>query len=147
MGIIEEIGKMRQFGKSDQEIVKTLRQRGISDKEISNLLSQSQIKEAVTSPSQTLSPMQDPPDTSNYQTPYFGMSPTIEELGSMQPSLLNQQQAYQEPIPSTPAPLQEAQYPEEQLYPQESYPETYPQQYLNKLMTITINIRNTHNHQ
>ncbi len=125
MGNIEEITRMRQQGKSEQEIARNFQQRGLPDAEISNLISQTQIKEAVNAPPQ---PMQEPQE---YQTEYFGMRPTTEELGSMQPSMSSvPEENYQESFPQSmqpPSPMpemqeeyagQSAQYPQ---YSQENY--------------------------
>ena len=114
MGIIEEIGKMKQAGRSEQDISIVLKQRGFSDEEVSNLVSQTQIKEAIDSsvvpvPIQQAE-TQDYNQNTEYQTPYFGLRPTTEELGSPQ----MQQQYSQEPIPApTPIGMQE-EYPQEQ---------------------------------
>ncbi|MDO8508875.1 MAG: hypothetical protein Q7S27_04290 [Nanoarchaeota archaeon] len=135
MGVIEEIGKMRQLGKSEQEIAQLLQQRGISDQEISNLVSQSQIKEAVMAsvPTPLPAPEQEmPPQQYNqeeYRTPYFGARPATEELGTSG-------EQYPQQSPSIPAQTQE-EYSQEQFsqnqqeYTQDQYPsspQNYPEQ-------------------
>jgi len=130
MTAIEEIKKMRQQGKTEQEITMTLQQKGLSPQEIDSLISQTKIKEAVTSPAQ------DPMSQIKFaQAPEFIPKPSdasahqIEELNAIQiPSL---------PTQLTEPPAEETyseEYPQnynqqtfQQTYPQE-YPETYPQQ-------------------
>lgn len=127
MGIIEEIGKMRQAGRSEQDISAVLKQRGFSDEEVSNLVSQTQIKEAIDSSAVPVptpqAETQDYNQNTEYQTPYFGLRPTTEELGSPQ----MQQQYPQESIP-VPSPMgMQEEYPPQE-YSQQP-PQEYPQEY------------------
>lgn len=130
MVFIEEIKKMRQQRKTEQEITTTLQQKGLSPQEIDSLISQTKIKEAVTAPAQE--PL---PQIKFSQVPEFipkpsdAPNPQIEELNTPQIPPL--------PTQLTETPAEESyseEYPQDynqqilqQTYPQE-YPETYPQQ-------------------
>ncbi|MEJ2267917.1 MAG: hypothetical protein P8X70_02485 [Nanoarchaeota archaeon] len=48
MGILEQIQQMKNQGKSNEEIVRTLQQQGVSPKQINDALDQTKIKNAVS---------------------------------------------------------------------------------------------------
>ena len=121
MGILDEIKRMRQEGRNEQEISQILQQEGISAQEIDNALSQTQIKEAIVSPlPEPNLPMELPVPEPDYQTNEDALQSSLMSSPEME-------QAPQEtPLPAAPQP-----FPEENIsqpYP-ESYPEAqYPQQ-------------------
>lgn len=106
MGTLDEIKRMKQEGKSDQEIINALLGRGITKEEISEALSEDKIKEAVDYPE-----------------------------ADMQPSIMSAGEEVPQPGQETPMPEQTAEYPQEQ-YPAPAYqniqqpyaPESYPQE-------------------
>ncbi len=73
MGIIEDIGQMRNQGMADQDIMNTLQDQGISPQEISNAINQAQIKQAVVNPGEY------PPQDQGYAPQPGGMG--AQEFG------------------------------------------------------------------
>lgn len=111
MTAIEEIKKMREEGKSDQEIRQILEENEISPEEGNNLLAQATIKEAVTAPPEEPFPSDIP-----------------------QPSDLSQQTEFTPSLadapPQTNFPAPEETYaPEYAQQSQQLYPQEYAQQY------------------
>jgi len=99
MGIIEDVKKMQQEGRSEQETVNALQSQGHGTAEIYDGIAQARIKDAVTAspPEQTL-----------------GAEPRYASEGSMQPSLLGQQtvqEVHEEP-PAQPSAAYDA-YPQQ----------------------------------
>ncbi len=133
MGIIEEIGKMRQNGKSEQEIASYLKQMGLPEEEISNLVTQTQIKEAVSAPPTPI-PSQEfqMNQQTEYQTPYFGLNPTTEELNTDL-----QAQQYSDSIPSENPPQTQEEYPQNQYAPYQDQGYNYPQDQYSQASSIS----------
>lgn len=106
MGLIEDVKRMQEEGRSDIEITRIFTQRGVSDREINAALAQSRIKEAVSGG--------DYPPVPSPQ----GMSPKQNhEYDEMQPSMLAPEaQQTPEYIPPNPQGY-------EQAYAPQSYPE------------------------
>lgn len=52
MTVLDDVKKMQQQGKTDEEIIRALRDEGVSYKDISEALNQSEIKTAVEQPSE-----------------------------------------------------------------------------------------------
>lgn len=128
MAILDEIRRMKQEGRSEQEIALDLKQRGFQQRDIADSLSQMQIKEAVSPPFQDNYTQQDNfTQQEEYNSPEYQLPdmPNEQQMMNMQPSMMDQQIPqpsgnYQEQYP------REA-YPEDQ-YPQEAYQENnHPQ--------------------
>jgi len=123
MGTIDEIKRMQQQGRTEQDVKNSLRVRGLSGDEIENVMSQAQIKNAVSQPF----------DRGNVQEPSVpipGQQELIQEqeteysapaqqdyYAGMQPSIM-QQQDQDDGVSQ----------PEEQIYPNEgqTYDSGYP---------------------
>lgn len=128
MGVLEDIKKMQQEGRSDEDIAKALSQKGISPEEISQAISESKVKAAVNQPAEEMQPSIMPPTPTPSPTP----SPTTPQEETPQPSQPSPETypapttEYAQPSPETyPAPA--GNYPEEYTPPAAEYPETsYP---------------------
>lgn len=143
MGALEEVLKMQQQGKSENEIFDSLRQNGYSAKDVYDAISQTKIKTAVEAPQdsgmtqqvnsfQAIRPESPQlPATQEYQ----GMQPSVfrpvegQAEEQSQPSPYPQQAAYSEASYS-PQPYPESSpYPAEPAYPEATYPEQGSQDY------------------
>jgi len=82
MGTLEEIKKMQQEGRSDEEIAYVLASKGIPQPEIQNYIAQSKIKEAVESPSARGIP--NPPMVRPSQQSMQEMVPSMIDSGKSQ---------------------------------------------------------------
>lgn len=74
MGILDQVTSMRQEGKEESEIIRSLQEQGISPKEIQDTLSQSQIKQAISEQPPTPETQSNYPTTQEY-TPQPEYSP------------------------------------------------------------------------
>ncbi|MDP3881513.1 MAG: hypothetical protein Q8Q31_01405 [Nanoarchaeota archaeon] len=86
MGLIDEIKRMQQEGRADQEIVSTLINQGFPAKDVQESLTQARIKEAVLAE----------PNNRNVPAPIRGASATSEGL---MPSVMDPNQPQGEPGP------------------------------------------------
>jgi hypothetical protein len=114
MSALEEIKQMQQQGRSDYEITRVLQDKGISPLEINEALSQSRIKSAISSPDSFYG---NPPAPTQEYTPEQNYS------GEMQPSIMSQEEAPQQPGY---APQQTYEY--NQYTPEQQGQESYLQQ-------------------
>jgi hypothetical protein len=116
MGILEDVTKMKNEGRTDEEITSALEERGVSPKEINDAFNQAKIKNAVSDEDEFGPP--NPPQSQNRLFQNQGVSPTQEipeeetgeEFYSPSPQYPQQEQYYEEP---------NQQYQE--YYPQENY--------------------------
>lgn len=118
MGTIEEIKRLREEGKAEDEIIDELKKYGISAREISDSLSQTKIKEAVADSSVS---------STGYQPTYQAGS-TKEIIEGMQPSMLGSEKRENYQASSTSAPYPQQDYYQANQQPQEQQQE---QQYTN----------------
>ncbi len=110
MNTLEEIKKMQQEGKSEQDIMMNLQSQGIPMMEVSNALAQSKIKQAVGAPAA----MDEMPVTE-----------TVDQNQDMQPSVLQAENAQESKgIPTPPEPPQEENY--QPMMQQQEYQEYQP---------------------
>src|SRR3989344_2305346 len=94
MGILDEIKRLRQEGRGEQEIVQNLQQRGASRTDIEDAISQTQIKDAVTAPSGDFGlnlGNQNSPSQGQYDFEGEGKIPATN-FNSLQPSLMTPQE-------------------------------------------------------
>ena len=66
MGILDQVTSMRQEGKEESEIIRSLQEQGVSPKEIQDTLSQSQIKQAISEQPPTPETLPPSPNTQEY---------------------------------------------------------------------------------
>lgn len=115
MALLNDIRRMQDEGKTEQEIISTLRQQGISAREIVDALSQSKIKEAVSGVPEA--PQQE------FQEALMPSQQGADVIPPAQPQDFPPQQLAQEYTPAQPMPLEpSSQYPAE-AQPQQQYPE------------------------
>ncbi len=84
MGIIEEVKKMYDEGKTEEEIKNSLRQRGLSEAEASTSMSQAKIKEAVSG------------NVDDISAPIPYQSNSVVENNDLYPSIMQPQEQSQE---------------------------------------------------
>ncbi len=118
MGTIEEIKRLREEGKAEDEIIDELKKYGISAREISDSLSQTKIKEAVA----------DSSVSSTGYRPTYQAGSTKEIIEGMQPSMLGSEKRENYQASSTSAPYPQQDYYQANQQPQEQQQE---QQYTN----------------
>lgn len=127
MGALEEVIKMQQQGKSENEIFDSLRQKGFSAKDVYDSIAQTKIKNAVEQP--TPEPMTEEP--LQMIRPDIPQGPTTQEYQGMQQSIFrpmegspeaSQEVTYQSnQIQEAPSP---SQYSSQEAYPSaQEYPE------------------------
>ena len=138
MGMIEEIKRMQQEGKSDQEVVSALVEEGFSPKEIQDFLTQARIKEAVLAkpdiapPKPSSSPqalekmMPSVMDPNQFQQPSQSEFSAIDQSYTVQQNPAQTQQDY--PYASQALPSPPSNYPYTDEYPPNQQPQDYPQQ-------------------
>ena len=128
MGTIEDIKKMQEEGRTEDDISRELRDRGLTKDEISNAMSQAQIKQAV------LEHQESNEHEDNFSTSQFYSPPEEEIVGSPAPErITTRQYSEQDMQPS----IMSSEYPQQQetapqTYQQEQYPsaqQDYYQQY------------------
>ncbi len=114
MGLIEQVGQMRQQGKSEEEIINTMQQQGNSPAQIKNALDQSNVKNAISSGGDDVGVGNDigaPSPGQDQAQDTYNPQPQTQEAYNPQP----QQQAY------SPQPQQQ--------YDQGGYDQSYDQSY------------------
>jgi len=120
MGVLEEVMKQKNQGKTDEQIVNDLQEQGVSPKEITDAISQAQIKTAVTDEeTQGAEP--------SVMAPAPIQTPPPEEYA---PQQLPQELPAEEYAPQQPGAQQE-------FYPQQGYGE-YSQQGLDTDTIIEV---------
>lgn len=110
MGVLEDITKMKNEGKGDEEIASELKQRGISPREIEDSFSQARIKNAVSDEDEISS--LSPPSSEMYAPPRPSTLEATEEEGNYD-SYPQFEQDYEQ------YPPQKQEYQE--YYPEENY--------------------------
>lgn len=139
MPLLNQIKKMQQEGKGDEEIAQELREQGLRPLEISEALEQAKIKAAVSQnergmAQQIQSPQQTPYPQEQTEKMNSPLAKEEELEEDMHPSLMEQEQSQQsqEPLPTpeyqyeeqVPGETEEYIYPTPQAYAQ--YPEYQP---------------------
>ncbi len=124
MGTLDEIRRMQQEGRQDQEIVSTLKDYGIPDSEINESLAQAKIKQAIGAP--PVLEEEQPRIISSSQSKTQGMQPSMlakeEPLDTPENQLSPQQQNSPQQAQYPPTYQEEQANPQYQEYPQyESY--------------------------
>ncbi len=110
MATLDQVIKLQQEGKSNNEIMAQLQNKGISPSEINNAINQANIKNAVSPPEQPEQPQQQP-EVNQEMQPSIMPTPTAPT-----------QQEYYEPQPQQEQPQQEYYTPQPQAYEgQDSY--------------------------
>ena len=123
MGLIEQVGQMRQQGKSEEEIINTMQQQGNSPAQIKNALDQSNVKNAISSGGDDVGVGNDigaPSPGQDQAQDTYNPQPQTQEAYNPQP----QQQAY--------SPQPQQQYDQggyDQSYDQGGYDQSYDQSY------------------
>jgi len=124
MGAIEEIIKMKQSGKTEEEIISSLKSFGLNQQEIGGALAQARIKEAVN---QETEDIKDSNPISKEGELKKRMESSCPQYEGMQPSILSQEQQekeeyYPQSEQYSPTPIQsqyeQPQYPQYQDYQQ-----------------------------
>ncbi len=118
MGAIEQIKKMKQQGKTDQEITQTLQNQGVSPKAINEAFGQAQIKDAVSGSQEYNEPPM--PNENLPQTPvqenqdYYDPQPQTQDYSQQNYSPPEQDQYYDQSYDQG-----QGGYEQEQYYPQQ----------------------------
>ncbi len=118
MSVIEEVKRLQQAGRSDQEILSSLVNQGFQAKDVQESLTQARIKDAVVA-----NPANMPPQSIRQ------MSATQER---MNPSLMASEQAVPAQqdyaLPQEYPPQEDPQYSQQNPYPPQAMPSPYQQQ-------------------
>ena len=122
MGIFEEIKKMQDMGKSDQDIILLLQESGYGIKEASDAVAQARIKQAVSS-------QQDPTIVPQYENQDQEMMQSIVNQPSQIPAPIVQEEQKVQPQQQYPQYQQEQQYQTQQEQQMQYSNQDYNQQY------------------